>query len=129
MPEGKPSESPDQTYSRYFAMVKAGRSFEQDKVFYSKARQAEVMEKVSARSNGDAESVTGLKNAYLRMTEHMSKCSELTLLEESIEGIKAHLIYDIKDLCENNYGTEGREVIEMINEDGWKIASNTTSWK
>lgn len=122
------TESPQQVYDRYHKLVKNGRNFDEDKAFYSQSRQAEVMTKASTMARANGGSIEDITNAYLQMTELMAKCSDLTLIDERINGVKAYLTYRIEDLCENDLGTEGRESIELVNEGGWKITSNVTKW-
>ena len=123
--DSEASEKPHEVYDRYYKLILAGRTFEQDKAFYSKSRQAEVMAKLQA-SGPVLEKTLEL---YLKFTKQIAACGELTLLTETIDGKRATVIYSRKDTCADSSGSDGREVIEMVDEAGWKIVSNVTEFK
>ena len=124
--DAAPSEKPHVVYDRYYALIIAGRTFDEDKSFYSKARQAEVMAKVRDRTSKSGRPIKELTDLYLKFTKRVADCGELTLLEETINGKRASLVYSRKETCAATAQKDGRELIEMIDEDGWKIISNTT---
>ena len=117
-----PIEQPHEVYERYYKLIIAGRTFEQDKAFYSKSRQAEVLAKLQASGEINEE----LTVSYLKFTQQIAECGKLKLVKETIDGKRATLEYSRKDTCATPSDSEGSEIIEMVDEDGWKIESNLT---
>lgn len=117
-------KGPVDFYLEYQTLVAEGRTFDQDAAFYAASRRAEVQAQIDARG----EDGNLLKNAYLDMTNEQAGCSELTLAEESVADGVTRLVFDVKDTCGTyDEGTKVQEIIELVEEDGWKILSNTTS--
>jgi hypothetical protein len=124
--DAAPAEKPHETYNRYYKLVREGRTFEQDKAFYSKARQAEIMAKTKSQADRSGTAIEKLKDLYLNFTQRLAACGDLTLLKETIDGQRASLVYARKEICDDTSGKDGRELIEMVHEGGWKITSNET---
>lgn len=124
--DAAPNEKPHQVYNRYYALVIAGRTFDEDKSYYSKSRQQEVLAKASDRAKKSGTTIEKFMEFYLKFTQRIAECGELTLLSETINGKHAKLVYSRKETCESTPQKDGHELIEMIDEDGWKIISNET---
>ena len=58
---------------------------------------------------------------YLEFSRALAKCKEITLVKEELAGNKATLEYSQKDICGNESTSQGKQTIQMINENGWKI--------
>ena len=68
-------------------------------------------------------SVQKFQDMYLRFTQNLARCGELTLTKEQIDGAAASLQYDVRDTC-SDVDADQTLLIKMVMEDGWKIDSN-----
>ena len=117
-------EGPVDFYMSYQKLVAEGRTFDVDAAHYTAARRADVQAQLDARGD-DADM---LKTAYLEMTNEQAKCSELTLAGQSETDGVTKLVFDVTDTCGTyDEGTKVQEIIELVEENGWKIQTNTTS--
>lgn len=118
--------SPDETYRTYFEKVSSGITFEEDKTYQSKQRIAEIESQLS-RMQGGSEQAT--IDAYLTISQKLTQCVELSLVEERIEDTNAFLVYERIDSCGDGTVPPSEERIEMVYENGWKIVDNLTALK
>ena len=114
--------APDAVYKSYYAKVIEGRTFEEDVSYHSKSRVAEIMAQLESGASGSEEATNQIKDLYLDFSQNLAKCGDLTLREERVDEDAAQLIYDVEDTCST--GGNGELHIQMVYEDGWKIASD-----
>ena len=113
--------SPHEVYANYNSLQKNGITFEEMTSYYtSKAKQrmdAYISENM-IQWNKTREEVIEIQ---LSFTQSLSKCKEITLLDEKINGEIASLTYAQTDICGNDSGRDERQKIELIYKNGWKI--------
>ena len=114
-------KTPGQVYDEYNSKVINGISFNDDKAYYSKRKQAEVESKFPGYMERMDKSREEVIEVYLNFSRELAKCKELKLESEDIYGEKAFLKYSQKDICGNATDREERQLIRMIKEGGWKI--------
>ena len=117
------SESAVEFYERYRSTVIEGRSFAEDAVFYSARKRAQVEADIAARGD-DAEE---FKEFYLEFTARAEACGTRVLISEEIREARARLVYDIVDCPEYAETESAQDIIDLVDEGGWKIDSNETS--
>ena len=114
-------KSPSQVYNEYNSKVIEGISFDNDKAYYSKRKQDEVESKFPQYMKKMEKSREEVIEFYLSFSREVAKCKELILVKEVMNGDLAILEYSQKDICGNESTTQGKQMIRMVNEDGWKI--------
>lgn len=114
-------KSPNHIYEEYNAKVIAGISYEEDKAYYTKRKQQEVESKFPQYMSQMNKSRDDVIEFYLKLSRELTKCKEVTLDKEVIEGDTALLEYSQKDVCGNEPATTGKQKVRLKNEGGWKI--------
>jgi hypothetical protein len=114
-------KSPSQIYDEYNSKVISGISYDEDKSYYSKRKQAEVESKFPQYMEQMNKSRDEVIEFYLDFSRQAAKCKEITLTKELIDGNTALLQYSQKDICGNESTSEEKQIIRMIKEGGWKI--------
>ena len=61
---------------------------------------------------------------YLPVFRNFAKCKNLEFLESEVTGNSAILYYKSTDDCQKDKINIKKEIIYMVNEDGWKIDDN-----
>ena len=114
-------KSPSQVYNEYNSKVIEGISFDDDKAYYSKRKQDEVESKFPQYMKKMEKSREEVIEFYLSFSREVAKCKELILVKEVMNGDLAILEYSQKDICGNESVSQEKQLIRMVNEDGWKI--------
>ena len=114
-------KSPSQIYSEYNTKVIDGISYVEDKAYYTKRKQEEVESKIPQYMKQMDKSRDEVIEFYLKFSREVAKCKEITLVNKVIEADTAFLEYSQKDICGNESTSQEKQMIRMINEDGWKI--------
>ena len=114
-------KSPSQIYSEYNSKVIDGISYVEDKAYYTKRKQEEVESKTPQYMKQMDKSRDEVIEFYLKFSREVAKCKEITLVNKVIEADTAFLEYSQKDICGNESTSQEKQMIRMINEDGWKI--------
>lgn len=115
------SDTPDAVYRAYYAKVIEGRSFDEDIGFHTAARRDEVLAQVRTQAEGSGRTPEEMQTLYLRFTQQLAQCGTLALTREEVADGTAQIVYAVTDTCG---GPGGELVVEMIDEDGWKIRSD-----
>ena len=115
------TSTPHEVYTNYYSHQKNDITFEEMKSYFtSKAKQrmeAYISENM-IQWNKTREEVIEI---YLSFTQSLSKCKEITLLDEKINGEIASLTYAQTDICGNDSDRDEGQKIELIYKKGWKI--------
>jgi len=114
-------KSPSQVYSEYNSNVINGISYVNDKAYYTKRKQEEVESKIPQYMKQMDKSRDEVIEFYLKFSREVAKCKEITLVNEVIEADTAFLEYSQKDICGNESTSQEKQMIRMVNGDGWKI--------
>lgn len=117
------TETPMAFYERYRTAVLEGRTFDEDAAFYSARKRAEV-EAALAASGGNEDEV---KAIYLDFTAQSEACGTRRLVSEDVTDTRARLVYDIVDCPDYAHAKSAQDIIDLVEEDGWKIDGNETS--
>ncbi len=112
---------PGQVYQEYNSKVIDGMTFEEEKKYYSKRKQAEIEAKFPTYMKQMNKSRKEVIDFYLDFTSKHAKCKKLQLMTEIIKGDTAELVFLQTDICGNNSNTEEKQIINMVYENGWKI--------
>ncbi len=115
------SESPSHVYETYNQEIIKGVDFSTASRFYTKRKQQEVELKFPLYMKQMKKSREDVIAFYQSFNQSVAKCKEITLVKESISDNEAHLLYAQKDICGNQSGSNEKQSIKMVNEDGWKI--------
>lgn len=114
------SETPQAAYAAYHRGIVDGISYEQEASWYS-ARNREVVESridaLMERTNRSRDEVLAY---YLSFTREYARCVDIELMEVSVEGLHAELLYQQTNHCDSSEAMPQR-LIYMVNENGWKI--------
>ena len=114
-------KTPSQTYNEYNSKVISGLAFDDEKAYYTKRKVNEIELKFPQYMKKMKKSREEVIEFYSEFSREHAKCKELTLVRENINGNVATLEFSQKDICGNQSSTQEKQVIRMINEDGWKI--------
>ncbi|RYY78832.1 MAG: hypothetical protein EOO69_09025 [Moraxellaceae bacterium] len=117
---------PSRVYEQYNEKVIHGMPFEQEKSYYTDAKQAEVEQKIPQYMQQMKKSREQVIQIYQQMSQSVAKCKKIQLAHERIEGNSAYLTYDQTDICNPNTNTlqknaPQKQSVIMRNEQGWKI--------
>lgn len=117
------SDSPKEIYDKYVQMEVSGITVEQFISSYSKRKQEEIEGAVrdTMKKNGLNRKQT--IETYLPIFQRFAKCKTLVFLDQKIDGNKAIISYKSTDDCTGEVNIK-KEIIYMVNEDGWKIDDN-----
>jgi len=110
-----------QTYNEYNSKVISGLEFDDEKAYFTKRKVNEVESKFPQYMKKMEKSREEVIEFYSKFSREHAKCKELTLVRENINGNLANLEYSQNDICGNQSSTQEKQLIRMINEDGWKI--------
>ena len=113
--------TPSQIYEEYNARVIGGIIFDDEKAYYTKRKQDEVESKFPHYMKKMEKSREEVIEFYSKFSQEHAKCKELSLVREAINKSIAELEYSQKDICGNKATTPEKQLVRMINEDGWKI--------
>ena len=114
-------KSPGQVYIEYNSKVIAGISFDDEKNYFSKRKQEEVESKMPQYMKQMNKSRDEVIAVYLELSKSVAECKEISLVSEVIETDTASLEFSQKDICGNESTSTERQVVKMVQEDGWKI--------
>ena len=117
------TSSPDSVYQEYNSKVIDGISFEDEKKYFSTNKLAEVeasFPRYMAQMKKSREEVIKF---YLDFSQSVAKCKSIKLLKEQQSGESVVLIYSQTDTCGNVPDGKEKQIVKMVNENGWKIAS------
>lgn len=117
------TQTPTAFYERYRSVVLEGRTFDEDAAFYSARKRAEVEAALAARG-GDANEI---KAMYLDFTARAEACGTRRLVSEEVADTRARLVYEIVGCADYAQAEIARDIIDLVDEKGWKIDSNETS--
>lgn len=109
------------TYNEYNSKVISGLEFDDEKAYFTKRKVNEVESKFPQYMKKMEKSREEVIEFYSKFSREHAKCKELTLVRENINGNLANLEYSQNDICGNQSSTQEKQLIRMINEDGWKI--------
>ncbi len=116
-----PHKSPNQVYIEYNSKVIGGIDYDEEKAYYSKRKQQEVELKVPQYMEQMKKSREEVIEFYVNFSRAVAKCKELTLVSEVINGNTSILEYSQKDICGNESTSKEKQVIYMVEENGWKL--------
>ena len=117
------SDSPSSVYEAYNSKVIDGISFEEEKKFYSIKKLAEMeasFPRYMAQMKKSREEVIEF---YQEFSQSVAKCKSIKLVDENESVEHVILIYSQIDTCSNKSADKEKQVIKMVNENGWKIDS------
>ncbi len=125
------SKTPDEVYRAYYEAQKKGLLTDifknglilGDKVraFKSKDSIREDEESLIKMRGEENEEYKNAIAAMVKRASLIAQCGELVLVSEVINGQKASLVYDRKEICQGDQVIKAGVKIELVNEDGWKI--------
>jgi hypothetical protein len=113
--------TPSEVYEEYNLKVSNGMTFDEEKAYYTERKKNEVESKIPQYMKKMNKSREEVIKFYTDFSQSVAKCKEITLIKESIDGVKAVLIYDQKDICGNDSGANEKQTVHMINDGKWKI--------
>ena len=116
-----PNKPPSLIYEEYNSKVIQGIAFADEKAYFTKRKQEEVESKMPQYMESMNKTRVEVIKVYLEFSRALAKCKEITLVKEELAGNKATLEYSQKDICGNESTSQGKQTIQMINENGWKI--------
>lgn len=119
--EQSPDRSPDQVYREYNANLVDGMSFDEIKAHHTERKQNEVEQNFPRYMKQMNKTRDEVVEFYVKFSREVAKCTQLTLVDEAIEGDTARLEYSRKDTCGDESQSTGKEMVTMKKEDGWKI--------
>jgi hypothetical protein len=108
-------------YIEYNSKVIGGIDYDEEKAYYSKRKQQEVELKVPQYMEQMKKSREEVIEFYVNFSRAVAKCKELTLVSEVINGNTSILEYSQKDICGNESTSKEKQVIYMVEENGWKL--------
>ena len=114
-------ESPSKTYEEYNRRVITGLEFTKEKEYFTTKKNAEIESKFPQYMKQMNKSREKVIEFYVNFSQSVAKCKEISLVEERIDGDKAFLLYEQKDICGNSSTVPEKQSVRMINENGWKI--------
>jgi hypothetical protein len=117
------SESPKEIYDRYVQLEISGITVEQFISSYSKRKQEEIENAVKDAMKKNSLNRKQTIETYLPIFQRFAKCKNLVFLDEKIDDNKAVVSYRSTDDCAGGVNVK-KEIIYMVNEDGWKIDDN-----
>lgn len=112
---------PSQIYEEYNSKVIQGIDFDDEKAYFTKRKQEEVESKMPQYMESMNKTREEVIKVYLDFSRGLAKCKEIALIKEEITGNTATLEYSQKDICGNESTSQEKQLILMINENGWKI--------
>lgn len=116
------TETASEYYERYRSVVLAGRSFDEDATFFSARKRAEVETSLTERGD-DLERIEAL---YLEFTTRLEACGTRKLVSQEVNAERTRLVYDIIDCPEYAQAESAQDIIDLVQENGWKIDGNET---
>ena len=116
-----PDKLPSQIYEEYNSRVIQGIDFDDEKAYFTKRKQEEVESKMPQYMESMNKTREEVIKVYLDFSRGLAKCKEIALIKEEITGNTATLEYSQKDICGNESTSQEKQLILMINENGWKI--------
>jgi len=117
------TDSPRSVYEEYNSKVINGVSFEEEKKYYSTSKLTEVEASFPRYMAQMKKSKEEVIKFYQDFSQSVAKCKAIKLLEEQKLDESVVLIYSQTDTCGNDSGGNAKQIIKMVNESGWKIAS------
>lgn len=115
---------PSDVYEEYNQRVIAGMSFEEEMDYFTSRKRQEVEQQLPEMMSRTGRTRAEVIDVYQDFSRQMAKCTEITLAEERIEEATAYLVYDQRDTCGSESGTNeagGKQSVRLVDEDGWKI--------
>lgn len=116
---GGDGQTPSQTYLDYHRQSAEGMAFEEEKGWYSQRKLADVeaqLPRMAAQMNRSEDELVAL---YMEMSQAAAGCAELTLVDESIDGDVAVLVFDAASTCDD--ASDAQHRVRLLREDGWKL--------
>ena len=116
-------KSPSNIYEEYNSKVITGLSFDEEKMYFSTQKIAEVESSFPRYMAQMKKSKDEVIDFYLKLSQSVAKCKAITLIEENIADDHAVLIYSQSDICNSQSSDDEKQIINLVNENGWKISS------
>jgi hypothetical protein len=116
-------QSPSEIYLEYNQKVIAGLTFENEKEYFSKNKILEVESSLPRYMKQMNKTEAEVLKFAQDFAQSVARCKEINLTEsqEVPQGVK--LVYSQKDICGNSPVEDGKQIVIMTNENGWKINS------
>ncbi|WP_077343557.1 hypothetical protein [Pseudocolwellia agarivorans] len=114
-------DSPREIYEDYEKNQKLGMTFNKIYSYYSKSnkkRNEEILSTYASQMKMTREEVIEF---FLPSLKVEAKCEETKFVTQEIDGSIALLEYELTNICEELSEGEGKLLIRLINENGWKI--------
>jgi hypothetical protein len=115
------SETPAETHRRITSQEATVSTFEELKASYSKRKQAQMDSELSSQAQLSGKSKEQIMAASLKLFRRFADCKRLKLVGEEVNGSRAILTYENSDTCFSKEPNVNREIVHMVNENGWKI--------
>lgn len=115
------SQKPSTVYEQYNDKVIHGIAYEEEKIYFSNAKRAEVESKIPQYMQQMKKSREQVIQMYQKVSQSVAKCKKIRLTQERIEGNTAYLTYEQTDICNPSSGGQQKQSVVMHNEHGWKI--------
>lgn len=117
------AQTPREVYEEYRGREIAGLAFDGQSPYFSKRKWAEVEESLDEAVRQNNKSRAELMAFFSKFSQRIEKCMSITLLEETVTGNRAAVIYAQEDNCNKDpdVTVAPTRIVTMVDEDGWKI--------
>ncbi|TEU28647.1 hypothetical protein [Alkanindiges illinoisensis] len=116
-----PSSKPSTVYEQYNDKIIQGISYEEEKSYFTDAKQAEIEQKIPQYMQQMKKNREQVIQMYQSISQSVARCKKIRLLEERIDGNTAYLSYEQTDICNPGSSHLQKQSVVMHNEQGWKI--------